>query len=171
MTRRTLVLAAALLVFTGPMAMAASFEDSVVDQLRAQGYSEISVSRTLLGRAQIIATSAGEWREIILNPRTGEILRDYSQRTEADGSASVSVAAPVGPAGSGSAGEAGTIADPVEDTPDEADAEKAEDQADAPDDGNDDRSGSGSGSNSGSGSGSSSGDGSGAADDAPEAGD
>lgn len=37
---------------------------------------QISVSSTLLGRARIVATSQDGYREIIVNPRTGEILRD-----------------------------------------------------------------------------------------------
>jgi len=68
----------ALAVFAGA-GFSQSYEDSLVKQLRAQGYSNINVSRTLLGRAQISATTEGEVREIILNPRTGEILRDLSQ--------------------------------------------------------------------------------------------
>lgn len=55
---------------------AASFEDSVVSQLRAQGYGAISLERTLLGRVRILAQMGARRREIILNPRTGEILRD-----------------------------------------------------------------------------------------------
>lgn len=63
----------------GQSAFAQSFADSVVDQLRRQGFSRISVSRTLLGRTQIVAQGKGGRREIILNPRTGEILRDFWQ--------------------------------------------------------------------------------------------
>ena len=55
---------------------AASYEDSVVSQLRAQGYGKISIERTLLGRVRILAQMGATKREIILNPRTGEILRD-----------------------------------------------------------------------------------------------
>lgn len=54
----------------------ADFVDSVRNQLREQGYSRISVSSTMLGRSRIIAKSRTGTREIIMNPRTGEILRD-----------------------------------------------------------------------------------------------
>lgn len=61
---------------TAGMARAASFEDSVVAELRSQGYTTILVERTLLGRIKISATRKSGRREIILNPRTGEVLRD-----------------------------------------------------------------------------------------------
>jgi hypothetical protein len=55
---------------------AATFEDAVVAQLRAQGYGQITSAHTLLGRVRIVAILGDTQREIILNPRTGEILRD-----------------------------------------------------------------------------------------------
>ena len=63
-------------VFAGSAAFADSFEGSVVAQLRGQGYREINVERTMLGRVRIVAAKGPRTREIILNPRTGEILRD-----------------------------------------------------------------------------------------------
>ena len=60
----------------GQAGFAKTFTESVLDQLRNQGFDRISVQRTLLGRTQIIARGNGGRREIILNPRTGEILRD-----------------------------------------------------------------------------------------------
>lgn len=60
----------------GLPAFAQDFADSVVSQLRRQGFSKVSTERTLLGRVRIVATGNGGRREIILNPRTGEILRD-----------------------------------------------------------------------------------------------
>ena len=50
--------------------------DAITHQLRDQGFSRIEVSRTLLGRTRIVAHSGDGEREIILNPNTGEILRD-----------------------------------------------------------------------------------------------
>ena len=63
-------------VFTASAAVAESFQSSVVAQLRGQGYGEINVETTMLGRVRIVAARGGASREIILNPRTGEILRD-----------------------------------------------------------------------------------------------
>ena len=54
----------------------AAFSDDVVAQLTQQGYRDIAVSNTWLGRVRILATRDGGTREIVLNPRTGEILRD-----------------------------------------------------------------------------------------------
>jgi len=60
----------------GP-ALALTMEERLIGQLRAQGFDRISVSRTLLGRTRIVAVAADQRREIIFNPRTGEILRDF----------------------------------------------------------------------------------------------
>ncbi len=69
---------AVLLTLGAEAARAQSPADAVVEQLREQGYVELQVSRTLLGRVRVIALSAdGGQREIILSPATGEILRDY----------------------------------------------------------------------------------------------
>jgi hypothetical protein len=57
-------------------ALAQGYADDVVRQLGGQGYADISVSTTFLGRVRILAKGEGGHREIILNPRTGEILRD-----------------------------------------------------------------------------------------------
>lgn len=76
---------AAGLALGASVALAQSPADAVVQQLRAQGYVEFEVSRTLLGRVRVVATASdGSQREIVFIPATGEILRDYS--AEADGS-------------------------------------------------------------------------------------
>lgn len=51
--------------------------DGIVRQLRDQGYSTVTVKQTLLGRTRILAVGPEGQREIIINPRTGEILRDF----------------------------------------------------------------------------------------------
>ncbi len=50
---------------------------AIARHLAEQGYHDIEVSRTFLGRARIEAEKDGIEREIIVNPRSGEILRDY----------------------------------------------------------------------------------------------
>ncbi len=138
----------ALALHAGP-ALAGNLVDTIVGDLRAQGYDRIDISRTLLGRTRIEAQSDGYLREIILDPRTGEILRDYWEvLTDAAGQPLVTgTQAPsvVGPGpGGGSSGPGPGVDD---------------------DDDDDDNSGSGSGGgNSGSGSNSGSG-GSGGGDD------
>jgi hypothetical protein len=68
-----------LVAFTvaGSPVAAQSMQETIVDQLVDQGFGKIRISTTLLGRTRIVATSPSKSREIIFNPRTGEILRDY----------------------------------------------------------------------------------------------
>ena len=75
--------AATLIAAAGP-ALANTFADDVVGQLTGQGFTNVAVGTTWLGRIRITAEREGGTREIILNPRTGEILRDTW--TAADGS-------------------------------------------------------------------------------------
>ena len=57
-------------------AFAATFADDVIAQLSQQGFTGISTETTWLGRVRILAERTDGQREIVLNPRTGEILRD-----------------------------------------------------------------------------------------------
>lgn len=82
MRRRDFIVLATTFVVIGFPATADSLTDSIARQLRDQGYRNISISRTFLGRTRIVATSPTSRREIILNPRTGEILRDLWTQTE-----------------------------------------------------------------------------------------
>jgi hypothetical protein len=63
------------LIAATPAAAQDHVED-IVSQLREQGFSNIQQESTLLGRVRIMASSGDGQREIILNPHTGEILRD-----------------------------------------------------------------------------------------------
>ncbi|MFN7224851.1 MAG: hypothetical protein ACK4MS_12600 [Paracoccaceae bacterium] len=76
MNRRLFLALGFAAICSGQAAFARSFSDSVVAQLKKRGYVKITVERTLLGRTRILAERNGGRREIILNPRTGEILRD-----------------------------------------------------------------------------------------------
>jgi hypothetical protein len=60
----------------GTVAAAAGIADQIVRQLQDDGYTDIVLERTWLGRIRITAVSSEGTREIILNPSTGEILRD-----------------------------------------------------------------------------------------------
>lgn len=64
------------------IASANAYERSIVSQLRAQGYSNIEVSRTFLGRGRITAQSDTLNREIVFNPATGAILRDFARQRD-----------------------------------------------------------------------------------------
>ena len=67
-------------VFSAGLAAAGPVEDAIVSQLQEQGYSAVNVRKTMLGRIRIIAANENRVREIIVNPNSGEILRDYSTR-------------------------------------------------------------------------------------------
>lgn len=52
--------------------------DLVGQALQEQGFAVQSVTRTLLGRARIIAHKGAIWREVVLDLSSGQILRDYA---------------------------------------------------------------------------------------------
>ena len=116
-------------------AVAATAADQIVTQLRDQGFTQIEVEKTWLGRTRIVAERKDASREIILNPGTGEILRDLWLPKGGKGSPKVKIGRDDDNDGSGS-GESGEDDDDDEDEDDDSD-----------------NSGSGSGDNSGSGSG------------------
>ena len=105
MKRRLFIQSLALCVAIGFPAFARSFSDEVISQLVSQGYSNIVMETTWLGRVRILADMSGGRREIILNPRTGEILRDLW--TAADGSAGP-IAIVKGQGGSGTGSTSGS---------------------------------------------------------------
>ncbi len=57
---------------------AANFEDKIIASLEAQGYTIVEHGFTFLGRLRVVAESADYHRELVFNPGTGEILRDYA---------------------------------------------------------------------------------------------
>lgn len=50
--------------------------ERILDDLGRLGYDHVEVEKTMLGRTRILASSDDADREIIVNPVTGEILRD-----------------------------------------------------------------------------------------------
>lgn len=75
-TRLTLV----SLILTGLLAAfpasAQGMAEEIARQMRRQGFEDIHIAQTWLGRMQITGTRSGGTREIVVNPNTGEILRD-----------------------------------------------------------------------------------------------
>ena len=63
-------------------ATAAPTIEEIISQLESQGYRDVTVSRTWLGRIRIEAESGTHEREIVFNQRTGEILRDFWEELE-----------------------------------------------------------------------------------------
>jgi hypothetical protein len=58
-------------------ALAQSVQDQIIGQLTEQGFGEFEISRTFLGRVRVVTQSEQLERELVFNPNTGEILRDY----------------------------------------------------------------------------------------------
>lgn len=54
--------------------------DEILSTLRERGYRIVEDERTWLGRQRVVAEKNGARREVVFNPGTGEILRDYSFR-------------------------------------------------------------------------------------------
>ncbi len=73
------------LVLTASSANAQSAQDRIVQQLQDQGFDQITISRTFLGRIRIEAYSDTHERELVFNPNTGNILRDYWEPFGEDG--------------------------------------------------------------------------------------
>ena len=66
------------------LAAAQSVQDQIVSQLRGQGFTEITLQRTWLGRIRVVALRGDLLRELVFNPQTGEILRDYWREVDDD---------------------------------------------------------------------------------------
>lgn len=78
-------------------AMAEEVSDRIVLWLEQQGFTNFEIERTWLGRIKIEAYARGVEREIIINGRTGEILRDFWEvEDEHGGSDVILIPAPAG---------------------------------------------------------------------------
>ncbi len=81
----TILLTAILITGLAPEpATAGSVENRIVSQLKDQGFTNIQINRTWLGRSRIVAASPKYTREIVVNPATGAIMRDYWTEAEVD---------------------------------------------------------------------------------------
>jgi hypothetical protein len=78
MKMRNLFLALAVALSMAGPAAANELTDEVTTALVSQGYEITQMNRTWLGRVRIVAESDEVRREIVINPYTGEVLRDYS---------------------------------------------------------------------------------------------
>lgn len=74
--------AVALCLAAAPPLGATPARDAVINALQEQGYSIVLVHWTLLGRIRIVANSPELHREIVINPTTGAVLRDYWVATD-----------------------------------------------------------------------------------------
>lgn len=60
----------------GPLAAQTDVVEDITAELVAEGYVLLDRRNTLLGRTQIVVRLGDEVREIVIDPNTGEILRD-----------------------------------------------------------------------------------------------
>jgi hypothetical protein len=75
---RKLLLLVTTLVGLALPALARTVEQQILEKLAAQGYVILEQGYTFLGRLRIVAENDTFYREIVVNPGTGEILRDYA---------------------------------------------------------------------------------------------
>ena len=88
--KQRFVLILTMAILATPLA-AQDVGSQISEQLRAQGYDAVVVTKTWLGRLRIEARSDGQTREIIVNPRTGEILRDFLSNPSGDRSLNIQI--------------------------------------------------------------------------------
>ncbi len=92
MNRRSFLITVTAFTLLSTTAARADYVEDIVKWLGREGYSGIEVTRTLLGRIRIVATKDNRTRELVCNPRTGEILRDVF--IDADGEVRGSLSRP-----------------------------------------------------------------------------
>lgn len=133
MDRRKFLVLVTAFSLTGTMPARADKQDDIVERLVEAGFGKIEITRTLLGRVRIVATKGNVRRELVINPRTGEILRDVTIIAEDRGAKSGSSE------GGGRSSNSGSGSD---DDKDESDDDGGDDDDDDSDD-DSDKSGSG----------------------------
>lgn len=102
MDRRKFLVLVTAFSLTGTMPAWADKQDYIVERLVEAGFGQIEITRTLLGRVRIVATKGNVRRELVINPRTGEILRDVTLVAEDQKSSSGSSEGKGGSSNSGS---------------------------------------------------------------------
>lgn len=126
-------------------AHAQSVQDDIIADLVADGYTQISVSRTLLGRLRFVAVGQDGTREVVVQPSNGAILRDHRDDDDDDrvrtsgGDDRSGTSASSGSGSSGSSGESDDDDDAKDDDRDDDRGGKDDDKDDRDDDKDDDR--------------------------------
>jgi len=69
----------ALLGGVCPSAAWADRQSEIIGELREEGYDRIEIGTTWLRRVRIVAEGPKGMREIVIDPRNDEILRDYQR--------------------------------------------------------------------------------------------
>lgn len=81
---KRLLLIILLAIATPSLVSAQTLQDRIIAELQEDGFRQIRISRTWLGRLRYLGTKPGARREIVVNPATGVILRDYLRLTQSD---------------------------------------------------------------------------------------
>ena len=76
MQRRFLLASILASLLLAAPAWASDRVDRILRDLQREGFTQINISRTLLGRTRIVASGPDGTREIVVHPGTGEVLRD-----------------------------------------------------------------------------------------------
>lgn len=71
---------------TAALAQYGSNISRLVNELRSQGYRNVQVERTMMGRYKVEAKKGSSSREIIIDPNTGHIFRDRNENERSHGS-------------------------------------------------------------------------------------
>ena len=78
MLKRLLILLTLVLALPGDgLSQGLTVREFYVGELRQDGYENIRISRTFLGRLRFSGSQPGRRREIIVNPANGAVLRDH----------------------------------------------------------------------------------------------
>lgn len=139
MDRRKFLVLVTAFSLTGTMPAWADKQDDIVERLVEAGFGQIEITRTLLGRVRIVATKGNVRRELVINPRTGEVLRDVTLVAEDGKSSSGSSEGKGRSSNSGS----GSDDDGGDDDDSDDDSEDGDDDGDDDSDHDSDKSGSG----------------------------
>ncbi len=99
--RRTLLAYAVVAALGGTAAYGQDASEVLIGQLEDQGFRIVLIENTWLGRIRILAEKIGGTREIVLNPNTGEILRDLWTASARGGSSGKSAKGSGGGSGTG----------------------------------------------------------------------
>lgn len=142
-----LLLMLAVLLSGAAVHAAPDYAGQVARQLADQGYRQIEVRRSLLGKMIVTGTRPDQQREIVIDPRNGELLRDLVRR----GAGAPANAGPVlsSPGQGGSSGLSGNKGrDGSDDDSDDSNGDDSDSGGDSGDSGSDDSSSDDSGSDS-----------------------
>lgn len=74
---KRLVCSAILAAMAAPCFAQSTPADDIISALRSHGYRIVVQERTWLGRERVVAETSSKRREVVFNPGTGEIMRDY----------------------------------------------------------------------------------------------